>query len=167
MNHRQQMNSRQRAEWDSRSYKRMLEEKRGHNHSYMTDKLWNDLHDKGYKRHVFKGSQQETMSELEAIEARDNYRKQGNFARIISTANKLRIRDYEVWYKLNPILDPDSDGTDWLYRGCRISNQRMEGHPELLPYACYVDNDESTFIDVTISMKRATQIIDEYLKAKV
>ena len=62
------------------------------------------------------------------------------------------------WNKL--ILDPDADGTQWLYKGMGVSEQK---HPELLPYACY-DWDRSSFlIGVTTSKKLAMQLIDKYI----
>jgi hypothetical protein len=81
------------------AYAANLAARRGHNHSYMTDELYLHLTDSGYARHIFT----ETGSELIAIRERDNLRTKGHFARIVSTANKLRIRDYEVWYKSKSI----------------------------------------------------------------
>lgn len=155
MGHRQQMTPAQRSAFDSMSYKRMLEERKGHNHSYMTDKLYSQLEKQGYIAYESK-----SMGEGEAIEVRDKLRKEGNFARIISSANRLRIRDYEVYYKGRMILDPDADGTQWLYRGLGISEQK---HPELLPYACYDWERNDFLIGVTTSKALAKKLIDKYI----
>lgn len=101
MGHRQQMTPKQLSQFDSNAYKRRLEANRGHNHSYMTDELYEHLNKVGYCEYVFDGdkSKRETISELQAIEVRDRLRLDGYFARIISSANKIRMRSYQVWFK--------------------------------------------------------------------
>lgn len=100
MGHRQQMSDKQRLEFDTMRYKRMLEARRGHNHSYMSDVLYEDLNKKGYERYLFNEELKKYVAhEEEAIKIRDELRNTGHFARIISSANKLRIREYEVWFK--------------------------------------------------------------------
>jgi len=98
MGHRQQMTPEQRLEWDIMQYKARLEASKGHSHSYMSYKLYEQLEKQGYVSYNFSTSY-ETSSEYEAIEIRDKLRKEGNFARIVSTANKLRIRTFQVYYK--------------------------------------------------------------------
>ena len=63
--------------------------------------------------------------------------------------------------KQKMILDPDADGSQWLYRGCIVQDQT---HPKLLKYACYSDENCNHLIDVCNSQRRAKQIIDDYLK---
>lgn len=157
MGHRQQMTPKQRLEWDIRSYKLRKEANKGHNHSYMTDELYKQLEKQGYTTWKF---EREYPSEGLAIEKRDELRKQGHYARIVSSANKVRIREYELYYKGRMILDPDADGTQWLYRGMGISEQK---HPELLPYACYDWERNEFLIGVTTSKKLAKQLIDKYI----
>lgn len=158
MGHRQHMTSKERLEWDSRNYRLRLEANKGHNHSYMTDKLYSQLKNSGYSAFVFdKGT--ETF-ESEAVKKRDELRKQGHYARVISSANRLRIRSYEVYFKPRIILDPEADGTQWLYRGMGISEQK---HPELLPYGCYDWERNEFLIGVTTSKILAKELIDKYI----
>lgn len=157
MGHRQQMTPKQRLEWDTRNYKLRLEAKRGHNHSYMTDELYSQLENKGYKVWKF---EIQYPTESQVNEKRDEFRKKGYYARIICSATRLRIRQYELYYKGRVIIDPDGDGKQWLYCGMRISEQI---HPKLLPYACY-DCDRNEFlIGVTTSKKLAIKLIDKYI----
>lgn len=57
-------------------------------------------------------------------------------------------------------LDPDADGTQWLYRGLIIMEQK---HLKLLPYACY---DKERCIGTAETKKRAKEIIDDYFEEK-
>jgi len=98
MGHRQKMTPKKRVEWDIMQYKARLDASKGHSHSYMSDKLYEQLEKKGYVSYKF-STTHETTSEYEAIAIRDKLRKDGNFARIVSTANKLRIRTFEVYYR--------------------------------------------------------------------
>lgn len=96
MGHRQQMTPRQLLKFDIDSYKRRLEANKGHNHSYMTEKLYKQLEERGYSVWQF---EYDSPSESMAIKKRDELRKEGHYARIISTANRLNIREYELYYK--------------------------------------------------------------------
>lgn len=74
-------------------YKALLESRRGHNFQYLTDELYRELGDKGYKEEL------ETHSELAAKEKVLLLRNSGHFARIICEANRLRIKKYIVYAK--------------------------------------------------------------------
>ena len=57
-------------------------------------------------------------------------------------------------------LDPNANGSQWLYRKMGIQKQN---HPKLLPYACY-DWDRNEFlIGVCISKNGAKKLIDKYI----
>jgi hypothetical protein len=98
MGHRQDMTQEQRLAWDDMQYKARKGAAKGHSHSYMSEKLYKQLQEKGYDSYEFSRGY-ETSSENEAIEIRDKLRSEGNYARIISTANRLRIRNYSVYFK--------------------------------------------------------------------
>ena len=102
MGHRQKMTRKQRVEWDCMQYKARLNAAKGHSHSYMSNKLFDQLEKRGYVSYKF-STNHETTSESEALEIRDKLRRDGNFARIVSTANQLRIRTFEVYYRFNGI----------------------------------------------------------------
>jgi len=61
-------------------------------------------------------------------------------------------------YKIT--LDPDADGSQWLYREMGIQAQ---DHPKLLPYACYDWARDSFLIGVTTSKALAKKLIDKYI----
>lgn len=77
----------------------MLEERRGHYFRYMTDKIFISLNERGFKRHIFRGNDDEIMSEEVAKEVKDKYKSEGRKAMILCNANKLRIKMFQVWYK--------------------------------------------------------------------
>lgn len=96
MGHRQQMTASQLLKFDIDSYKRRLEANKGHNHAYMNDKLYKQLEERGYSVWQFECN---LPSESIAVKKRDELRKEGFYARIISIAKKLRIREYKLYYK--------------------------------------------------------------------
>ena len=63
------------------------------------------------------------------------------------------------------ILDPDADGTQWLYRGMGICDQSV--FPQLLHYACYDWLKNGSFIGVATTKRDAKKLIDEYLLKKM
>jgi len=162
MGHRQQMTPKQRLDWDIMQYKARQEATKGHSHSYMNEKVYKQLDKQGYSQYKFSKGYK-TSSEHEATIVRDELRKEGNFARIISTANKLRTRNYGVYFKGKMILDPDADGTQWLYRGNGICQQT---HHNLLPYACYDWEQSGLLIGTTNNKKLAQKLIDNYIANK-
>lgn len=80
-------------------YRRRKEELRGHNFQYYSDKLHNELIKKGYKLHQFDGDSTRTMSESIAKSEVVKYRKEKHYSRIICITNRLRIKEYTVYYK--------------------------------------------------------------------
>ena len=84
-------------------YRRMLEERRGHNFAYLTNELYDYLTKKGFQRHKFneiRGHRSiSTGSENVAKEIVKQYREDGCFSRIICVTNKIRIKEFTVWYK--------------------------------------------------------------------
>jgi len=57
-------------------------------------------------------------------------------------------------------LDPNADGSQWLYRDMGIQEQR---HPKLLPYACYDWERNEFLIGVCITKNGAKKLIDKYI----
>ena len=101
MGHLQEMNDKQRSEFQSYQYKRMLEERRGHNYKYHSDELEESLKEKGYEWYDFGSGLEQTNFEDEAIEAVENLRETGHYARIICERMKVvqRVKYYSVAYK--------------------------------------------------------------------
>lgn len=99
MGHRQQMNDSDRLKWDIESYERRKVANKGHNYSYLSDDLHNELIDKGYKRHTFINGTVETYSENAAIGDVLEFRRSGYYARIVCVSNKLRIKCFSIYYK--------------------------------------------------------------------
>lgn len=93
----------QRLELFTRQYKAMLAARRGHNYSYMTPALEKHLERLGYRIAVLGSngvtSYHETRSDAEAKEVVERLRREGNYARIICHATRLRIREYSVYYR--------------------------------------------------------------------
>lgn len=80
-------------------YRRRKEELRGHNYAYGFDALYSKLDASGYKIHQFDRYDRATSSESEAKKLVEEYRSNGNYARIICTTNKVRMRAYQVIFK--------------------------------------------------------------------
>ena len=100
MGFKQDMTPEQRSKFESFSYKRMLEERRGHNHSYLTDEKYDALIKKGYQIWDFDGIK-ETRSESEAEQVRDGLRATGHYASIYSwRQGQIIMREYMVFYRL-------------------------------------------------------------------
>lgn len=81
----------------AKAYKAMLEANRGHNYQYYTDELGNYLDQKGYME--YRENERE-FSEHKAKEIVSTLRSTGHFARIICFGNKLRIKEFHIYYKL-------------------------------------------------------------------
>ncbi|KKQ95337.1 MAG: hypothetical protein UT21_C0006G0009 [Candidatus Woesebacteria bacterium GW2011_GWA1_39_11b] len=99
MGHRQKMTPSQLLAFDCENYEMAKNSRRGHNHAYMTEELYARLMKENYTQYIFDGGRRAIGWEHKAVEIRNEFRKNGFFAKIISCANRLRIRDYEVWYK--------------------------------------------------------------------
>lgn len=99
MGHRQKMTRKQRNAWDAMQYKARLHANRGHNYTYLTDDIYKDLERKGYK--ILRGIDiPETIhSESTAISYVREFRHKGYYARVFCIANRLRIKEYCVFYK--------------------------------------------------------------------
>lgn len=99
MGHRQQMTAKERLKWDIDNYNKRKEANRGHNFQYLTDELYKDFESKGYKQCRFMNGNDTTFAESTAVGAAIEFRNKGYYARVVCTANKLRIREYAVFYK--------------------------------------------------------------------
>jgi len=106
MGHRQQMNDRQRLNWDSMQYKAKLEVNRGHNYQYWNDSMSSLIDEDGWNfypfyRNTFGVQEESSESEYLAIEAVNKLRSEGNYARIICgyDRNIQRIKMFSVIYK--------------------------------------------------------------------
>lgn len=62
--------------------------------------------------------------------------------------------------RYSTVLDPNADGSQWLYREMAISEQI---HPKLLPYACYDLVRDEFLIGVAITKSGARKLIDRYI----
>lgn len=84
-------------------YKRMLEERRGHNYQYVNDDVYMKLEKQGYKYHSFEKENtysQETWSELHALEIVKEYRDTGHYSRIVCFPNDIRgLKTFCVIYR--------------------------------------------------------------------
>lgn len=82
-------------------YARMLEEKRGHNYQYYSEKLEKELEEKGYEWHKFIDGSYYTNSEYDAKCIVNEYRKLGCYSRIICGMfqNVQRIKTFSICYK--------------------------------------------------------------------
>jgi len=75
-------------------YKRMLEEKRGHNYQYPNNEQQRKNDELGYEHHVFKKTKSgygtlETINEEQAKEVVKSYRKNGYYSRIVCYPNEI------------------------------------------------------------------------------
>lgn len=83
-------------------YKRMLEERKGHNYQYYTDDIGKELEEKGYEFYLFTNrmnrKDEATQFEHVAKEVVEQLRNSGHFARIICgyDQNVQRIKMYSV-----------------------------------------------------------------------
>lgn len=111
MGHLQDMSDEQRSKFLSYSYKRKLEEQRGHNFEYWNDKKHYDLiENKGWALVGFEGSfglEDYTYSEIEAKEKVELLRQSNHFARIVCgySKNVQKIKTFSVIYKLKESKD--------------------------------------------------------------
>lgn len=81
-------------------YKRMLEERRGHNYQYPNNKQQIKLDELGYKHHLFNG-RDDTTSELLAIEVVKDYRSKNYYSRIVCYPNEIiGLKTFSVVYRL-------------------------------------------------------------------
>jgi hypothetical protein len=85
-------------------YKRMLEERRGHNYQYVNDDVYIKLEKQGYEYHTFKkenrADSKETLSELYAQEIVNQYRYEGCYSRIVCFPNDIRgLKTFCVIYR--------------------------------------------------------------------
>ncbi len=99
MGHRQQMTDKQRLEWDSMQYKARKEAAKGHNYQYLTNELHSKLEALGYKMLVMQNGNTSTHSESTAIGIVHEFRRKFYYARIVCHSNKLRIKEYCVFFK--------------------------------------------------------------------
>lgn len=101
MGHRQDMTDKQRLDWDSWSYKRKLEESKGHNYQYHTDDLEKKWLANGYDFYEFKDGKEATSSENIAIKAVEALRADNHYARIICGRTKVvqKIKYFSVIFK--------------------------------------------------------------------
>lgn len=99
MGHRQQMNRRRLAEWDLMQYEKSKAARRGHNFSYLTDDAYAKLIDDGYEEFTFPNKRKSTHAESQAVAHVIELRANGYYARIFCLSNKLRIKEYCIWYK--------------------------------------------------------------------
>lgn len=99
MRHRQLMTREQQIKWDSDNYKKRKEANRGHNFAYLTDELYRYLELKGYSQVETDNYNNTFFSEYIAKNKVAELRGLGNYARILCIPNRLRIRDYAVFYK--------------------------------------------------------------------
>jgi hypothetical protein len=95
MGYKQKMTDKQRLDWGFRQYEARLAANRGHNYAYMTKELEERLERLGYKKY----NSVSNYSELSARKIVEQLRKDGCYARIISHATKLSIREYDVYYR--------------------------------------------------------------------
>lgn len=81
-------------------YKRMLEERRGHNYQYPTPEQWQKLQELGYEIHYF-GNRNDTSCEYQAKEAVEDYRAEDYYSRIICFAcpNIIGAKYYTVIFR--------------------------------------------------------------------
>lgn len=99
MGHRQQMTDKQRIDWDIMQYNAKKEALRGHNYQYLTSELHKKLELLGYKIMVMQNGNTSTHSESTAIGIVQEFRRKFYYARIVCHANKLRIKEYCVFFK--------------------------------------------------------------------
>jgi hypothetical protein len=87
-------------EW---KYARELEERRGHNYQYPSDKEYERLIESGYEFHIFNNktySDNQTRCEMSAKELVNEYKSKGYYSRIICfKQGKIPMREYCVIYK--------------------------------------------------------------------
>jgi hypothetical protein len=99
MGHRQQMTDKERLDWDIAQYNARKEANRGHSYAYMDNALYHELESKGYKEYIFDNGDRVNQSEYMAKKVVDELRADGNYARIICVQNKVRTRQYSIYYK--------------------------------------------------------------------
>ena len=91
-------------------YKRLLEERRGHNYQYINDEQYLKNEKLGYKYHRFEQSSDRifesisTMNEKLAKEVVRKYRSDGYFSRIVCHPNEIiGAKDFYVIYRKKKI----------------------------------------------------------------
>jgi hypothetical protein len=99
MRHLQKMSPRKRTEFIAMQYKRMLEERRGHNFTYLTQAVHEELERKGYEQLMGPLVPAEIHSESTALGWVYELRRNGHYARVFCIANRLRIKQYTVFFK--------------------------------------------------------------------
>jgi hypothetical protein len=102
MRHRHNMTAEQKLKWDCDSYKKRLEANKGSNYQYWNNKH-NELLMNGWKLFLISENSKKhsTSSKYHAIQAVEQLRNEGNYARIVCGYNKnrQRIKMYSVIYK--------------------------------------------------------------------
>lgn len=155
MGHLQDMTPEQRRDFISRSRQATNEARRGWSFQYYSDELEKDLTSKCYKQWEFDGGH-DTISIMCAKEQAEHLRKKGYYARVIvyPCCNIKGAQTYAVWYKRKRYLDPDSDGTEHLYLGFRICDQRNDYKQGFPSFAIYDERKSPyTWINDSISAK--------------
>ena len=102
MGHRQDMTPEQRLKWDCDNYKKRLDASKGSNYEYWTEKH-DRLLENGWDLASFRDIEQAieiyTRYESTAKNKVLELRASNNYARIICTANRLRVKTYSVIFK--------------------------------------------------------------------
>lgn len=96
---RQTMSYNNRIKFMIDNYRKTKAANRGHNFSYLTDKLYLDLLSKGYNQCKFDNGKDSTFAESTAVGASIEFRNKGYYARVVCISNKIRIKEYAVFYK--------------------------------------------------------------------
>lgn len=105
MGHRQQMNSKQRLEWDAMQYEARKNSMKGRNYEYWNEEKHGRLIESGYSFHFFKtrgGSIEDyTSIEDDAKDAVEKYKQTGHYARIVCGYEKSvqRTKYFTVIFK--------------------------------------------------------------------
>ena len=101
MGYKQNMTDKKRSELNAYQYTRMLEERRVHIYPYLTSEYHEKLEKLGYNFHLFKDSYKSmvTSSEDVAQEIKKEYIESNHYAKIVCVTNKIRIKEYSVWFK--------------------------------------------------------------------
>jgi uncharacterized protein YbaR (Trm112 family) len=159
MGHRQKMTPKERLEFDSMSYKRMLEAKKGTSHTYGTDEVLAHLEKNGYKELDLMGlTNRLNLSMAKEIEKK--LRETGHYARVIAHANKIRIPDYTVYYKARLVPAKYCTST-WYYLGYLIEKGVNFGH---VFHAVYrIREGIPVFIERKKTIKDAKEFIQQHI----
>ena len=101
MGHIQKMTDHQRFEFLSQKYKATKEARRGVNGTYLNEKSFNDLMEKGYRYYVFENGKIEVPFRHVAQEQVEEMRNNGCFARVIVNPchNIKGAQTYSVLWK--------------------------------------------------------------------